>query len=55
MMRARDCAKRFDRLLSPALSQSVSLDSIFDLSCGAGYRIRTCDPVITNHVLYQLS
>jgi hypothetical protein len=22
---------------------------------GAGYRIRTCDPVITNHVLYQLS
>ena len=25
------------------------------LSVGAGYRIRTCDPVITNHVLYQLS
>jgi len=25
------------------------------LSLGAGYRIRTCDPVITNHVLYQLS
>ncbi len=25
------------------------------LGLGAGYRIRTCDPVITNHVLYQLS
>jgi hypothetical protein len=25
------------------------------VSAGAGYRIRTCDPVITNHVLYQLS
>ncbi len=24
-------------------------------TAGAGYRTRTCDPVITNHVLYQLS
>jgi hypothetical protein len=24
-------------------------------SNGAGYRTRTCDPLITNQVLYQLS
>jgi hypothetical protein len=27
---------------------------VFDF-IGAGYRIRTCDPLITNQVLYQLS
>jgi hypothetical protein len=33
----------------------LAYDLISLILSGAGYRIRTCDPVITNHVLYQLS
>jgi hypothetical protein len=39
---------------SPSPGKIGRKSKLFDL-IGAGYRIRTCDPVITNHVLYQLS
>ncbi len=31
------------------------IDSILDMYCGAGNRNRTCDPLVTNQVLYLLS
>jgi hypothetical protein len=42
--------------LSPTTSKVPSLKrpQVTDL-IGAGYRTRTCDPLITNQVLYQLS
>jgi hypothetical protein len=49
---------RADDITAPApVTRRLSVRKLlkFDELFGAGYRIRTCDPVITNHVLYQLS
>jgi hypothetical protein len=43
--------KAFNDLLSRLLSAIDFMSMIYELSAGAGYRIRTCDPVITNNMI----
>jgi hypothetical protein len=40
---------------SPILPEKVENFYVFQRVPGAAYRIRTCDPRITNAMLYQLS
>src|SRR5271169_6445888 len=43
--------KAFNDLLSRLLSAIDFMRMIYELSAGAGYRLRTCDPVITNNMI----